>query len=496
MVGHPLTGYGRASGGPLDPSPTLTLAAVQAMAPDQAALSAAGGLLRPAKWPVLAGSAERRLVWGECQGSGSTPYRVCLTLDDLGYTCSCPSRKFPCKHTLALLWFMADRPAQIAAGAPPDWVEDWFARRKKRPGAAPPPSARPALGVVKDIAVAAAPPATDPAEDARKAAAAEKRRKEREASVSGGLEDLERWVGDVLGEGLATFATRASDRCRRIASRLVDAKAGTLATRVDELAATVFALRETEREAWLLGELGRLVLLAHAWRRRDALPSLLVEDLRRMIGWSPTREQVLADPEARRVADVWSVLHVRQVTQVDNLLRRETWLRRHGVGAPRGEAPDFALLLDFFPVAAAGEATFAAGEVVRATLAYYPSAVPLRAQIDVRDAATLDAPPEAAFDAESPPGVDGAVREAHALWAVHPWLDPTPVLVGDAELGRLAGRWVVSTPDGAFLPVTNEVEPGLIALAGVGPSRLAMLLEPAGARLLGGSTRFGFWGAP
>ena len=50
----------------------LTLETVQAMAPDQASLQAAGKLLGASKWPLRAQDPARSLAWGECQGSGST----------------------------------------------------------------------------------------------------------------------------------------------------------------------------------------------------------------------------------------------------------------------------------------------------------------------------------------------------------------------------------------------------------------------------------------
>jgi hypothetical protein len=84
----------------------LTRGAIEALAPDQSALTAAAGLLKPAKWPVRAGSGN--IVWGECQGSGANPYRVAADMDDGGAKCTCPSRKFPCKHALALMWMFLD----------------------------------------------------------------------------------------------------------------------------------------------------------------------------------------------------------------------------------------------------------------------------------------------------------------------------------------------------------------------------------------------------
>lgn len=77
--------------------------AIEAAAPDQASLAAAVKLLKPALWSNFGGSADGRLIWGDCQGSGANPYRLAVDLVDIGSKCTCPSRKFPCKHALALM---------------------------------------------------------------------------------------------------------------------------------------------------------------------------------------------------------------------------------------------------------------------------------------------------------------------------------------------------------------------------------------------------------
>ncbi len=78
----------------------LTRQTIEAMAPDQAALKAASGLLKPALWPMRGQSFTGNLIWGECQGSGVNPYRVMADTQDIGSKCTCPSRKFPCKHAI------------------------------------------------------------------------------------------------------------------------------------------------------------------------------------------------------------------------------------------------------------------------------------------------------------------------------------------------------------------------------------------------------------
>ena len=63
---------------------------------------------RPAgSWP-LTGAEAGDGVWGECQGSAAAPYRTAVDLSGPAYRCSCPSRKFPCKHALALLLLWSD----------------------------------------------------------------------------------------------------------------------------------------------------------------------------------------------------------------------------------------------------------------------------------------------------------------------------------------------------------------------------------------------------
>jgi uncharacterized Zn finger protein len=107
---------------------SLALERIEALAPDQASLGAARKLLKPSSWPTLAEG--EGLVWGECQGSGATPYRVVLNEADAGYKCTCPSRKFPCKHTLALMWMRAETTTASTPATLPEWVKDWLSRRR------------------------------------------------------------------------------------------------------------------------------------------------------------------------------------------------------------------------------------------------------------------------------------------------------------------------------------------------------------------------------
>ncbi|MBW5486798.1 SWIM zinc finger family protein, partial [Streptomyces bambusae] len=79
---------------------------VLALAPDDASRKAGGRLGGAGPWSQTGGSASGS-VWGLCKGSGSKPYRTVVDLTGPAYKCSCPSRKFPCKHALGLLLLWA-----------------------------------------------------------------------------------------------------------------------------------------------------------------------------------------------------------------------------------------------------------------------------------------------------------------------------------------------------------------------------------------------------
>lgn len=100
----------------------LPLQVVQDLAPDQSSLGAAKKLLNTSKWPMLGVASELNSIWGQCQGSGANPYLTMADVVDHGYKCTCPSRKFPCKHVLALMWIFSESQDSFNESTPPDWL--------------------------------------------------------------------------------------------------------------------------------------------------------------------------------------------------------------------------------------------------------------------------------------------------------------------------------------------------------------------------------------
>src|SRR5688500_20363143 len=74
-------------------------------------------------------------------------------LRDMGNKCTCPSRKFPCKHVLGLLWLNAEAIVPFPPADTPEWVSDWLGRRRGG-GAARTPAAGAEPGEAKDLRAA------------------------------------------------------------------------------------------------------------------------------------------------------------------------------------------------------------------------------------------------------------------------------------------------------------------------------------------------------
>ena len=93
-------------------------------APDEASKTNAKALAKPAKWARLGAfdADEGEVAWGEIKGSGGT-YHTRVEIEEPAFRCTCPSRKLPCKHALALLLLRAEEPSVFGA-PPPEWALD------------------------------------------------------------------------------------------------------------------------------------------------------------------------------------------------------------------------------------------------------------------------------------------------------------------------------------------------------------------------------------
>jgi hypothetical protein len=393
---------------------TWTAETVLALAPDPASAKAGRDLAVRRKWTTLGVSQVADgapVLWGACQGSGKDPYLTRADTSEPAFKCSCPSRKFPCKHSLGLFLLFAQSPGEFDAGTPPDWVAEWLesrsarsAKRAEREGRAEPDGdVRPA----------------DPAQAEKAAKQAAARAAERERRVAAGIAELDLWLRDLVRQGLSTAATRPASSWETMAARLVDAQASGAARLVRQMA-TIPASGDGWPER-LLDRMARLHLLLEAYSRIDSLPPDLAADVRAGLGWTTTQEMLL---ELDGVRDQWAIVG-RRLTEDDRLRVQRTWL--WGREMRRG-----ALVLHFAPAGAVRsetkpiDPTFVPGTAFDGTLVFFPSAAPVRAIVKERTAA-VDWPNDIGYT-----DVSDALAAAAAADARMPWVEGHPILLREA----------------------------------------------------------------
>ena len=77
-----------------------TIEQILAFAPDAETARKAQSLAVPQKW--LSVESNDVALWGRCKSSGSKHYDTVVDLKTPAFKCNCPSRKLPCKHSIAL----------------------------------------------------------------------------------------------------------------------------------------------------------------------------------------------------------------------------------------------------------------------------------------------------------------------------------------------------------------------------------------------------------
>ncbi|MCQ4045542.1 SWIM zinc finger family protein [Streptantibioticus rubrisoli] len=433
---------------------------VLALAPDAASQKAGTRLAAPGPWTGTgtsgpSGDGGGAVVWGLCAGSGSKPYRTAVDLAGPAFNCSCPSRKFPCKHALALLllWARGEVPTATDEGTPPQWVAQWHAKR---------------TAAAREKTARGASAAADPA-------AARKRAERRAQRVAAGATELEARLADQLRSGLA-MGREEQRGWEGVAARMVDAQAPGLAARVRDLAA--IPASGGDWPSRLLEEYAMLHLLARGCLNLDSLPGPLADTVRSRLGFTTASAELLAGPTLR---DSWLVL-AQQDSVEGTMTTRRIWL----LGARSRRA---ALLLSFGAAGRAPEVTLPVGRSLEAELAYHPGGLPLRAALGTRYG-----PPTAG---QTPPGVP--VQEALTGYGValgaDPWLDEWPVvLAGVVPIPDQCGWQLADAEGDSALPVDPRRlgRPGLWRLAAVSGGRPVTVFGTVGHR---GFTPLTTWSA-
>jgi len=430
------------------------------LAPDESSRRSGAGLGRPAPWSGVGVAGD--LLWGLCAGSGKNPYQTIVDLTGPAYKCSCPSRKFPCKHALGLLLNWANG-AVPEEGAPADFAAGWLADRHAR--------AEKSIVLRTDPGDSGSSAASGPLKDE---AAAARRAAQRAERVANGVAELRSWLRDQVLIGLSEQGHQ-----NQVAARMVDAQAPGLAGLLRGLSEV-----PVSGEGWpgrLLSEYAQLHLLARAHQRLGALPPDLAATVRSRIGYPTSRAEVLAGVA---VTDHWAVLGVRDLLD-GNIPGRRLWLRGRDSGR-------WAMLLTFAAPAGPGgtggwqdpeTARLRPGTELHASLHYYPGRPAQRAAVGERHAQPVPAqPPVPLAD------IAGLLAGYAAGLSEDPWLTVWPALLtgtpappGGQSDGGQSDRWHLIDRTGAALPLADrESLWTLLSVSGGRPVTIAGEWHPDG----------------
>ncbi|UOQ77330.1 hypothetical protein MUN84_00965 [Hymenobacter sp. 5516J-16] len=403
-----------------------TEAQARALITDPGTLKRGQELAAPAKWSNL-GQTDTA-AWGECKGSGSTPYQTGIDLREPAFKCSCPSRVFPCKHGAGLLLLLARQPQLLSSPTPPPWLQEWLAKRQQTAGK------QPAQRTIQQDAHLSGLPAPVENNDSGAASEAELARQKREAQrlvrMQRGAEELEIWLLDLIRAGLAATESQSPSFWENQAARLVDNQLPGLAANIRELA----ALRHqgTDWPERMLARLGELYLLVRTVPRLEQLPAATRQEILQQLGVSVKKEEVVATQPG--VADTWWALS-QTTTEEDRLTVRRSWLQGQETGR-------FALVVEFSFGGQAFTTPLMPAGCYTGSLSFYPGLLPLRA-----------VPGELTFTGTyslAPLGSTGPAQllndYATAL-AQQPWLRELPVLLaGGVPHQTASGDWVLHFP--------------------------------------------------
>lgn len=407
---------------------------ILALAPDDSSRKSGKDLATPNKW-VSKGSSDAAL-WGECQGSGSKPYQTQVDLSNLAFKCSCPSRKFPCKHGLGLLLLKARQPSLFSETQPPAWVAEWLSKRSEK---------EEKKTEKKD----------KPVDEAAQA----KRQQARQQKVSGGLEELLTFIKDIVRHGMHSLPEKGAAFWENMAKRMVDAQAPGLASQLKAIAEINFF-----REGWqteCLDQLLKLYLIIQGYKHIDSLQPALQQDIRSLIGFPQNQDELRAQEGIR---DEWFVL-ARQTAEEDKLTVERNWF--YGLKTHR-----YALILQFYVKSQPPAASYTPGLVVDATLVYFPSNVTLRALVkDQHNTWKVKTLPE---------GVDNwtAVTEREtAANARYPFAEAWPCIIRQLKPVNINNEWWLQDEQQQRMRIRgkNTTLWNLLAISGGAPMRMSLI---------------------
>ena len=393
----------------------FTEESVKQLAPEDASAKAGMQLAVTAKWDNA--YHHEKALWGECKGSGKNPYFTQVDLTNIAFKCSCPSRKFPCKHGLGLLFLYVKQRAYFKeSNSLHEKVSEWLDKRHARTETK-----------------------TQKEEKPIDEKAQKKRAGQREDKVNQGVEKLDTWMKDVIRTGIQNIPQNQYSAFKNITSAMVDAQAPGLAGMLRGLEEINFFEENWEHN--FMRQFSKIYFVLQAYQNSTSLSPQWQQELRSQIGWNTTKEEL---NELAPINDIWNILYIEK-TAFDKLIAEKIWL----YGQKTGE---FYYQLQFYtPQQAFSTPMLVTGNSIEAAVVPYPAIGGHRVHIKdfVPHKGSFTLPGNATL-------FENVLTHVSTAKAANPLQDEFPFILHTATLALHNRQWYLTDHEQKSLPVIQQ----------------------------------------
>ncbi|MEK7486991.1 MAG: SWIM zinc finger family protein, partial [Planctomycetota bacterium] len=291
----------------------------------------------------------------------------------------------------------------------------------------------------------------DEATQAKRDKQREKTEKEREEKVQRGIKELELWLRDLTRRGLVNLQSQSYEFWGNVKKRMNDAQAPGLATIIQEMEGAI-VLKENWSNRFMT-RLAQVHLLLESYSRIEQFPEEQQSDIRTLIGWTQTKDEVLQNPAVR---DRWQVLG-QYKEEDEKLMIQRIWF--FGQNSKR-----FALILNFAFGAAKRliDRSWVTGTELEGELVFYPGNTPLRAL--AKEMGT----PTPFKELKGYLSIRESLDTFKKTLQKNPWIDSFPMILESFHPQRNQEKWFLVDNQNEAVPLHHEFtrQWDLVALSG------------------------------
>ncbi|MEM7336645.1 MAG: hypothetical protein AAF490_31490 [Chloroflexota bacterium] len=396
------------------------------LSPDHFTIRSGQGNAKKERWLTLGN--DQHLVWGEFNNKGRAPFLVLLNLNEMQFSCNCSSKKFPCQHMvgLHLLWYES---ADLFTNQPlPKWARAYQTRNLQR-------WHRSQLASNELIS----------SNNLR--------------LLQNGLSELERWLHDLVQNGIATLTDRKKEYWVTIANRMADIQAMALSQQLTDL--SKLGQSKPDWPETYLKRISPLAIMLESFKRFEQQSENAQADLLTALG----RPFPLSKNGRLPKFDQWLVLgHLHE--SIGQQQQSSTWLWGLNHNQP---AQVVQLHRGRHPVGT----RFITGTILSGQLKFLSGSYPLTAQFVDKPVIKKGAQAQIGTTQINP-----SLDRFKAAKTQNPWLDRFPMVFRELIPVLDNSRWFLLDDENYCLPLPKKFHYGW---------HLAALASD------GGLTTFGLW---